>query len=106
MAAPVSPEVTAPEASRSSHSKHVGLLAVVLLVLLVLTAASYGTSLAGLGPFEPPVALSIAAVKVFLVVWFFMHLREANVPARIAFTVMLGFIAILCLGIASDVGTR
>lgn len=106
MAAPVSPEVTAPRASKPSQKKHVGWLALVLFLLLVLTAASYGASLAGLGPFEPLVALGIAAVKVALVVWYFMHLREADVPARVAFTVMLAFIAFLCLGVASDVGTR
>ena len=88
------------------RTSHLPLLAVVLIALLILTAVSYAVAFVELGAFGPPVALGIASLKVGLVVWYFMELRQTSVSARTAFGVMVAFIIIMCLGIASDVGLR
>lgn len=81
-------------------------LFVVLVALLILTVVSYLVSLVQLGALGPFVAIGVASLKVALVVWYFMELRETSVSARTAFGVMVAFIVILCLGIAADVGLR
>jgi caa(3)-type oxidase subunit IV len=77
-----------------------------LLALLVLTGLSFALSYAPLGAAGPPIALSIAGIKVLIVGAVFMHLREAVFATRFVGVVTVLFIALLCLGVVADVGFR
>ena len=46
--------------------------------LMVLTAITVGVAFVNLGPFNFPVALSIAIVKATLVILFFMHVMHSS----------------------------
>jgi caa(3)-type oxidase subunit IV len=72
----------------------------VILTLLSITAARLSL---GRGP-TVTVALAFAAVKAFLIGWYFMRLKSAGAVPRAA--VALGIIAVLILafGIFPDVG--
>jgi cytochrome c oxidase subunit 4 len=60
-----------------SHPKKIYLRVwVALLALLLLT---WGVAEFDLGPFNSIVAIGISVIKMMLVLWFFMHLR--NEPA-------------------------
>ena len=47
-------------------------------VLTILTFVTFYVSTIPLGPFNIVVALGIAAFKMSLVIWFFMHVRTDN----------------------------
>jgi cytochrome c oxidase subunit 4 len=47
-------------------------------VLTILTFVTFYVSTINLGPFNVVVALGIAAFKMSLVIWFFMHVRTDN----------------------------
>jgi cytochrome c oxidase subunit IV len=51
---------------------------VIVLALLVLTATTVGASYVEMGVFNPIVALGIAALKMMLVVLFFMHVKYSS----------------------------
>jgi cytochrome c oxidase subunit 4 len=50
----------------------------IVLALLVLTATTVGASYIEMGVFNPIVALAIAAIKMMLVVLFFMHVKYST----------------------------
>lgn len=50
----------------------------IVLALLVLTATTVGASYVEMGVFNPIIALAIAAVKMTLVVLFFMHVKYST----------------------------
>jgi caa(3)-type oxidase subunit IV len=52
------------------------------------------------------VALIIATTKALLVVAFFMHLAHGRPTHRIVFTIAMGFLVLLVIGVLADVGTR
>jgi cytochrome c oxidase subunit IV len=56
----------------------------VYLACLVLLAATIGVAHLRLGTLNPILNLSIAAAKSFLIVWFFMHVREGSRLVRLA----------------------
>ena len=56
----------------------VRLYVAVFAALVFLTLATVGVSYVDLGPLSVVVALTIAFTKAFLVVVFFMHLRESS----------------------------
>lgn len=68
--------------------------------LLLLTVLSYALSRIHIGAAEMPAAMVIAAVKVGLVVWFFMHLRDSGPTERLFAAGGAVMVAIL-MGIAS-----
>ena len=78
----------------------------VFVALLVLTAVTILVSYVDLGALGPPVALGIALVKASLVVFFFMHLRDA--PGVLWLAAASGFfwLAILIVLTMSDLATR
>ena len=51
---------------------------VIVLALLVLTATTVGASYVEMGVLNPIVALGIAAIKMILVVLFFMHVKYSS----------------------------
>jgi cytochrome c oxidase subunit 4 len=69
--------------------------AFVYLALLCLLAATIGVAHLRLGPWNPVLNMSIAAAKAFLIVWFFMHLREGSALVRLAAFGGLLWLAIL-----------
>jgi cytochrome c oxidase subunit IV len=76
------------------------------IVLVALTVVSFSLAFVELGAAGPVLALSIAFIKMLLVVYVFMHLIEARFPTRLIGLVSLIFIVLLCLGIAADVHFR
>lgn len=73
-------------------------LALVLAALLLLTGVTIGVSYVDAGIFNVPIALTIAASKVTLVLLFFMHLKYEGKAIRYSFistvvvlAIMIGF---------------
>lgn len=65
----------------SDHTHHVVPLSVyygVYTALLVLLVATYLVSKIELGPFNIVVAMTIAVIKMVLIVLFFMHIRWSS----------------------------
>lgn len=60
----------------SRHSKKIYVR--VWLALLGLLALTWGLAEINLGPFNNVAALGISIIKMLLVVWFFMHLRQES----------------------------
>jgi cytochrome c oxidase subunit 4 len=56
----------------------------VWLALLVLLGLSVGSAYLPLGALNSPINLGIAAMKVSLIVVFFMHLRKSSALLRLA----------------------
>jgi cytochrome c oxidase subunit IV len=67
----------------------------ILLVLLVLTAMTTSIAFVDLGVFSPIVALAIAAIKMTLVILFFMHVKYSSRLVKL--TVAAGFFTFLVL---------
>jgi len=67
----------------------------IVLILLVLTATTVGASYVEMGVFNPIVALAIAAVKMTLVVLFFMHVKYSTKLTKL--TVASGVFTFLVL---------
>ncbi len=64
----------------------------ILVILLFLTALTISISMIHLSTFTVTVALSIASVKGFLVMYYFMHLRyEKKIFKVVGFGVVIFF---------------
>ena len=50
----------------------------IWLILTIMTFITYYVAQIDLGPFNVVIALGIAAFKMSLVIWFFMHVRADN----------------------------
>jgi cytochrome c oxidase subunit 4 len=82
---------------------------VALVVLATLTfVLSWMFKRAGLGggAGSLAVAIGIAALKAFLVLWFFMHLAEQRFANRLVVLVSVTLLGILIVLTATDVWTR
>lgn len=79
---------------------------VAWIVLLVLTGLSFAGSGVAAGTLGVVIALTIAGIKAFVVVYIFMHLREASTASRLIAPITFIFIVLLCLGVLADVGVR
>src|ERR1700678_3592108 len=66
----------------------------IWLTLTILTFVTFYVSTINLGPFNVVVALAIAAFKMSLVIWFFMHVRTDN-----PLTKLFVFAGLLCVAI-------
>ena len=62
----------------AGHVSPKGVYYAIFGSLMVLTAATVGVAFVNLGPFNFPVALSIAIVKATLVILFFMHVKYSS----------------------------
>ena len=80
--------------------------ALVLGALLFLTALTILVSYVDLGPFNTPVAFTIAGVKATLVVLFFMHMKEAHGVLWLAALAGFFWLSILIVLSMSDFATR
>lgn len=89
------------QAGPSEHIVPVGVYVAVFLALLALTALTTGVAFIDLGPFNTVVALTIAVIKMLLVVLFFMHVRYNKGLSRIVIVAAffwLGIMITLTLG--------
>jgi cytochrome c oxidase subunit 4 len=77
-----------------------------VIALLILTGTTVGASYIEMGVFNPIVALGIAAVKMILVVLFFMHVKYSTKLTKL--TVAAGvFTFLVLIGMTlSDYWTR
>jgi cytochrome c oxidase subunit 4 len=75
-------------------------------VLLLLTAASFGIDHLALGRLTLPATLTIAGIKAALVLWVFMHLRREPFAIRFIAILNVGWVLMICAGIAADVAAR
>jgi cytochrome c oxidase subunit 4 len=78
----------------------------VWLALVALAAATFGASQFVHGSWEVVSAMSFAAVKAFLVAWFFMHLSRTGWSSRLAFLVAVLFVVLLVGFTLGDVMMR
>lgn len=81
-------------------------LAVVLLALLVLLMLSLGSAYLSLGAFNLVASLVIAAIKIGLIVVFFMHLPRATPWSRLAAWAAVVLLAVLGALSTFDAVTR
>ena len=63
--------------------------------LMVLTAVTVGVAFINLGPFNFPVAISIAIIKASLVILFFMHVKYSSRLTKLIVATGLFFLGIL-----------
>lgn len=79
----------------------------ILVALGVLTFVTFYTArLMHTGALHTPLAIVIATVKGFLVVWFFMHLSEHGNSNKAFFLTSLFFVGLMISLIVADVATR
>ncbi|WP_163340675.1 cytochrome C oxidase subunit IV family protein [Desulfopila sp. IMCC35008] len=91
---------------QTQHLMSYGKLALVLLVLLILTGVTVGISYLDMGILNVPIALTIACLKVSLVLLFFMHLKYEGKAITISFLSTIGFLAIMISFTFWDVAFR
>ena len=80
--------------------------ALVWLALVVLATVTLFASRAITGGWGLVVAFAIATTKAVLVVAYFMHLASGRPIYRIVFTIAMGFLVLLVIGVLADVATR
>lgn len=93
-----------PDAPKSppTLANQIGVLAALLILLLL----SAGSALLSLGVFNTVANLGIAALKVLLVMIFFMRLRSSSPLIRIASAVGFAWLSMLVVLAVADLLTR
>lgn len=81
-------------------------LVLVWVALLVLLAATAGSALLRLGPWNSVLNLGIAVIKAGLVLLFFMRLRSSHVLVRLAALTGIATLSILFALSGTDYATR
>ena len=93
----------------SDHSKSSPLPTyfAVWIALLIGTGLTYYAATLDLGPFNAPVALTIASIKATLVALFFMHVKGASERLTRLVIVAVVFFLLLLLGLTmADYSSR
>jgi cytochrome c oxidase subunit IV len=90
----------------SQHVVPVKTYILVFASLIGLTLLTTGVAFIDLGPFNTVVALAIAFSKMFLVVYFFMHLRQSGGLVRVTLIAGFFWLALLISLTMSDYRTR
>jgi cytochrome c oxidase subunit 4 len=90
----------------SAHIVPVKTYVGIFIALLVLTALTTGVAFMDLGPFNTVVALTVAVVKMLLVILFFMHVKYSSGLTRIVIVAGFFFLAILVSLTLADEVTR
>jgi cytochrome c oxidase subunit IV len=94
--------------SKAAHHHGTKSYIVVWVILLVCTALTVYTGknvhLGGAGNIT--IALVIATIKASLVIWYFMHMREAAGTNRIVFVTSFVFLLVMIFGVFGDLWTR
>ena len=79
----------------SGHVSPKSLYYAIFGSLMVLTAITVGVAFINLGPFNFPVAISIAIIKATLVILFFMHVKYSSRLTKLV--VATGFFFLMVL---------
>lgn len=90
----------------SAHIVPVKTYVGIFIALLVLTALTTGVAFVDLGPFNTVAALTIAVIKMLLVILFFMHVKYSSGLTRIVIVAGFFFLAILVSLTLADEFTR
>jgi cytochrome c oxidase subunit 4 len=80
--------------------------AAIFIALLLLTALTTAVAFVDLGPLNTVVALTIAVIKMLLVILFFMHVKYSSGLTRIVIVAGFFFLAILVSLTLADELTR
>jgi cytochrome c oxidase subunit 4 len=78
----------------------------VFISLIGLTLLTTGVAFLNLGHLNTPVALVIAFSKMFLVIYFFMHVRSSSGLVRVTLIAAFFWFALLVAFTMSDYRTR
>lgn len=78
----------------------------VFVSLIILTAATTAIAYVDLGQFNTVVALTIAVMKMLLVVMFFMHLKASSALTKVVFIGAFLWLAIMVTLTLGDELTR
>jgi cytochrome c oxidase subunit 4 len=92
--------------SKGGHHHSTKSYFVVWAILLTCTVLTVWTGYKDLGSLNLPLALTIATIKASLVVWYFMHMREAAGTNRIVFVTSFVFLLVMIFGVFGDLWTR
>ena len=79
----------------AGHISPISLYLTIFLALMVGTALTVAAAFVDLGQFNFAVAMAIATVKAFLVVWYFMHVKYQSSLTKLTLATGLFFLAIL-----------
>jgi cytochrome c oxidase subunit IV len=79
---------------------------VVWAILLICTGLTVWTGYMDLGKLNLPLALTIATLKASLVIWYFMHMKDAAGTNRIVFVTSFVFLLVMIFGVFGDLWTR
>ena len=90
----------------SEHIVPVNTYIGIFLALLALTALTTGVAFVDLGPLNTVVALTIAVIKMLLVVLFFMHVKYSTGLTKVVIIAGFFFLAILVSLTLADELTR
>ena len=90
----------------SAHIVPVKTYVAIFIALLVLTALTTAVAFVDLGPFNTVVALTIAVIKMLLVILFFMHVKYSSGLTKIVIVAGFFFLAILVSLTLADELTR
>ncbi len=93
-------------ANNSSHTTEYRVLGKVLIVLMLLTFVTISITSYHLGAFTVSIALLIAAIKAFLVLTYFMHLKYESVLLRILVAMVFVLFALIVLITFIDYANR
>ena len=78
----------------------------IWVVLTIMTFVTYGVAQIDLGPFNIVIALAIAAFKMTLVIWFFMHVRTDSPLTKLFVFAGFFWMAILLVFTLGDYFSR
>jgi cytochrome c oxidase subunit 4 len=78
----------------------------IFLSLMALTALTVGAAFINMGPYNTVVALSIAVVKMLLVVLFFMHVRYSSALTKVFILAGFLWLALLIAFTLTDIRSR
>ena len=92
--------------SKGGHHHGTKSYFIVWVILLVCTVLTVWTGYKDLGSLNLPLALTIATFKASLVIWYFMHMREAAGTNRIVFVTSFVFMLVMIFGVFGDLWTR
>jgi cytochrome c oxidase subunit IV len=76
------------------------------LALLALAVLTVGAAYIDLGGFNLPIALLIALLKAFIVIWYFMHIRHSTALSKVFAVAGFVWVGILLAHTFSDYLTR
>jgi cytochrome c oxidase subunit 4 len=90
----------------SAHVSPKNLYFAIFGALMVLTAITVGVAFVNLGPFNFPVAISIAVIKATLVILFFMHVMYSSRLTKLIIGTGFFFLGVLFVLTLTDYVTR